>query len=485
MAAVDDRESHMNMILSSQWQNYKKTQGIGFESDVLSLTLMAETICSDRNTPYSISLSKPTITQNSNMRTLCINFEEKYRLASTEEVNVLTYKPIRDFFIFIGRCIAHKYAEDINPLRLIVSYEEETGHTPFTQLWEEMKPILFGVDPKGTYVVELTAEYTTWLKQHKGGFYHHIYDTYYQGVLTCIPVDIRDLYNNSIRLLEKKVLKDINEYSGYSHFSFTDSLITAKSLISNRIAFHTKAIYTKVAITYKIEENGKHGLRSIEGDVNIPCIYDDIEEFFHGIAKVMSNGRYGCININGEVVIPCIYEDIERYDDGQMKVKLKRRYGWIDKHLNTIAPCEYEAIEEFRNGLARVAKYGKYGYLNTDGKVVIPCIYENIERLDNGQMKVKLNGKYGWLDINQNTITSCEYEAFGKFKDGLAKVKKHGQYGCVNTNGTVVIPCIYEDIEQYDNGQMKVKQNGKYGWLDINRNTIIPCEYEAFDKFKD
>ena len=36
----------------------------------------------------------------------------------------------------------------------------------------------------------------------------------------------------------------------------------------------------------------------------IPCVYDDANYFFEGLAKVKQNGKWMIIDSNGQVIIP-------------------------------------------------------------------------------------------------------------------------------------------------------------------------------------
>lgn len=461
------------------------------------------------------------------MRTLCINFEEKYRLASTEEVNVLTYKPIRDFFIFIGRCIAHKYAEDINPLRLIVSYEEETGHTPFTQLWEEMKPTLFGEKPEGTFIMELSTEYMTWLRLHKNGLYHQIYDTYYQGVVTCIPIDFIDLYRNSVYLLEEKILRDMSIYKKeFTHFSFTDKSLTALSPISRKIAFHMRKKYTPTTIVYKIVEDGKYGIKSIDGDIYIPCKYEDIDVFQCGVAVVRSNGKYGCININGDTVIPCEYDDIKGFhDNGLAIVERNGRYGCIHIDGEETIPCIYRYMDvhdiphnggedafwrwekftskgeiatrcsfnesekgftcRLQEGLSIVNENNKYGFANAKLEVVIPCEYECAENFSEGLASVKKNGKWGCINLRGEEVIPFRFDGIGQFKDGIARVYENSMlYGLINNKGDMLLSCEYEYIYDFENGFATIQnRRDKFGLVNTSGEIVLPCMFDYVDDF--
>jgi hypothetical protein len=41
-----------------------------------------------------------------------------------------------------------------------------------------------------------------------------------------------------------------------------------------------------------------------KGEIAIPCVYDDANYFFEGLAKVKQNGKWMIIDSNGQVIIP-------------------------------------------------------------------------------------------------------------------------------------------------------------------------------------
>ena len=48
-------------------------------------------------------------------------------------------------------------------------------------------------------------------------------------------------------------------------------------------------------------------------EIVIPFIYDEVNYFFNGSAKVSINEKWGLINKVGQLVLQCIYDDIDYF----------------------------------------------------------------------------------------------------------------------------------------------------------------------------
>ena len=74
--------------------------------------------------------------------------------------------------------------------------------------------------------------------------------------------------------------------------------------------------------------------------------YDEIYEFYDGLARVQRNGMYGFINESGEEVIPCKYEYLSIFFSNEYcEVTKDDLSGLIDKTGQIIVPCKYDAVD--------------------------------------------------------------------------------------------------------------------------------------------
>ncbi len=103
-----------------------------------------------------------------------------------------------------------------------------------------------------------------------------------------------------------------------------------------------------------------------------------------------ANGKKALVDENGKELTPYIYDVIEDFSEGLAKVGIGGT--WVDVYV-------------------LVYTGGKYGYIDTKGKVVIPIRYDKAEDFKNGAALVKLNDESFYIDKKGSRV-----EKSGKVK---------------------------------------------------------------------
>lgn len=237
------------------------------------------------------------------------------------------------------------------------------------------------------------------------------------------------------------------------------------------------------------DNNHKHGLMNMDGNVIVPCIYDYVGTFSEGLVAVRKDDKTSYLDKTGRVVIKT-----EEFEGGYFSNGLaytrdgyidksgniirskyafhgnfseglayfedtaSRRLGYINRNFNevfTFNSDDYDFMTrahgrmlsrfytEFREGLAPVIKNRKYGFINKTGKLVVPCIYDDLRdyRVSKQFVYLKKNGKFGCIDKNGKEILPFIYDSVGEFSEGLACVFRDDKYGFVDMTGKEIIPC--------------------------------------------
>ena len=143
---------------------------------------------------------------------------------------------------------------------------------------------------------------------------------------------------------------------------------------------------------FYIDKQGKQ----VEG--LLPYSSEDLD--FHEGYAIIDNkeGKYGFLNTQGKIIIPCVYDEVKDYYDGLAWVCKDRKWGCIDILGNIVVPFVYSNCRDFKENLAAVEKDGKYGYIDKKGVVVIPFIYSFADDFIGGIARVSKNGKIGIVD---------------------------------------------------------------------------------------
>ena len=124
-----------------------------------------------------------------------------------------------------------------------------------------------------------------------------------------------------------------------------------------------------------MEQHNEHniGLINNKGKIMIPCIYKDVcvlqDEY---MAYKDKDGKEGVISINNEVIIPAIYDDV--YDGSCTAIVAKKgtKWGCIDYHNQTILPFDFDevCIIQDEPSVYSVRKNGQYYIIDDDGTTI-------------------------------------------------------------------------------------------------------------------
>ena len=225
----------------------------------------------------------------------------------------------------------------------------------------------------------------------------------------------------------------------------------------------------------------KYGVIDTAGKEVVPCIYDSIDAFEGGTARVKMGNQWGLIDTAGKAVIPFLtgFNSLI-FSEGLAAVndEITHLFGYIDRSGNMVIPFQYSYAGAFVDGFAMVAAHsGKYtssgdtinyyGIIDKTGKeIVSPNEYSIIgdSLFSEGLATVLKNGKYGFVDTTGKEVISCKYDWVSSFSNGFSVVRI-GQCGLIDKTGKEVLPCKYEGISILADGILRVKLDGKYGLL--------------------
>ena len=225
--------------------------------------------------------------------------------------------------------------------------------------------------------------------------------------------------------------------------------------------------------------------------------YEICGSFHEGLASVRNKktDKYGFIDLKGNLVIPCIYEEADDFSEGLCAVYSVKEnctlLGFIDNKGNNIIPIMYEGCEikrkyvrwprYFKDGYIDVRKYinnKEYGTLiGKDGKPLpgFTWDYERVYRFSENKAIFRNNGKYGFFNRNGKVVVPAKYDFVTDFHNGYASVQMNvdgtSKWGCINHDGVEVIPCMYENEIIFENGIALVSLDGEIGLIDVYGNS--------------
>lgn len=119
---------------------------------------------------------------------------------------------------------------------------------------------------------------------------------------------------------------------------------------------------------------GKWGVLDTQGKIVVPCKYDYIDCFSGARARVYNelngNRKWGLIDKNGKELVRPLYQDMNQFFDGLARVCMSNAYGYIDMSGKEVIPCIYSSAFDFIDGYAYVEKDSREFFIDRDGKEV-------------------------------------------------------------------------------------------------------------------
>ena len=123
-----------------------------------------------------------------------------------------------------------------------------------------------------------------------------------------------------------------------------------------------------------VMKDNKWGLCSLQGDILANCIYDTMDPFRDGLARVTRGGQSGLIDTRGNLIIACNYDFVlNECGQGLFLARKEGKWGCIDRNEKNIIPFRYDNIscQEFRGKLVFVAREGRTTvYLDKSGRII-------------------------------------------------------------------------------------------------------------------
>lgn len=212
-----------------------------------------------------------------------------------------------------------------------------------------------------------------------------------------------------------------------------------------------------------VKVEGKWGFIDKLGNLVIPPSFHRVEDFNNGFSVVFhlieeyeyeddgytyteEEGKYGLIDKEGKLRLDTIYDHIDKFVNGFAKISLERKEGFINSNGEISIPIHFDKVEKFSEGYAVVANYmirdsyHNFGY----EKEQIDSLEQEVEKLFN------TNGD----DFNK-VINHPTYREFQRAK--MQEPSEELMHGYINEKGEVVIDFQFDEAEEFKNGLAKVR----------------------------
>lgn len=173
----------------------------------------------------------------------------------------------------------------------------------------------------------------------------------------------------------------------------------------------------------------------------------DAAEYF----QFYEGKKMGIKTADGYVIIPAVYDFVAFSSDRLFTVTEGGHTAYFDEAGNIVLPFsnKYESYGNFTEGLARVMINEKWGFINIAGDEVIPLRFHYADEFADGRAIVR-NEKdlHGAIDTAGNLVIDYWFPVLTNFEKGYARFGDLKTWGLIDKSGVIVVPQQYISIGQ-------------------------------------
>lgn len=257
------------------------------------------------------------------------------------------------------------------------------------------------------------------------------------------------------------------------------------------------------------QDSNKYGVINLKGDTIVPFIYDHIDPFKNGFAKITKKDKIGVVNTSAVEVIPCVYDEIKDIEDGMAIVSKYGVYGVVNTNNDTIILIRNQSISNYYQGTYMVYKDYLFGVIDTTGANTVPfgasigipfsggdgyIISTNSKNndqkiIDRHNNEIFVFPGYGVRDFNNGYLGIWKKKITDKLAIYLNKNKNQAEeivtYKIVNIEGEVINDSLTIEYNLvFNNGFSRISRDNKIGVINIKGKQVIPCEYSKIYDFE-
>lgn len=250
--------------------------------------------------------------------------------------------------------------------------------------------------------------------------------------------------------------------NGYLNEKGEILLPTLGMTFSYNEAYEGKMIVCRQRDFLRLTFETKCGFIDEEGNLIAPPLFDDLGEFFEGVAIIQKDGKWGFINSKGEIFIEPQYEEVKRFSEGLAPLMINGKWGFIDKTNKIVIPAKFDTTEPFSEGLAVVYLEGRNycNYVNKNGELLNDTKYLGCRSFSEGLAAISVNGKHGFINKEGEIVIAPTFEGAQSFSEGFASVWLEQKSGFINKEGKLLTSGL-TSVSNFKNGLAVVSLNSQ------------------------
>lgn len=310
-------------------------------------------------------------------------------------------------------------------------------------------------------------------------------------IVPCIYDDISKLYNQNLFKVERGGLYNVIDMNNTLRFSNWFEKLRTPYRVKNR---------------YIVMIGNRYGVIDSKENYLIPAEYIEISTEGYSDGSYMAQnkeGKFGCITLDGNVTLPFIYDELSKSRGDNVISAKGGKCGLVKVNSGTpheISTCDYDDINR-SSGVFITKKNGKFGMLDESGNLVLKHKYDELKILSNGDGNPFIDARIGKKHylLNGEGSQVCKDVArkfdiigamscrsyYSRHFSFLKVQMKNGKYKIIDKVGKSMSEPIFDDIaDEYKNTFM-VAENGKWGLYHLlSKKMVVASEFDLliFDK---
>jgi hypothetical protein len=196
--------------------------------------------------------------------------------------------------------------------------------------------------------------------------------------------------------------------------------------------------------------------------------FADASAFSGGYASVMQDGRWGFISRDFTLAVPLLYDYVDDFHGGGARVALEGGVTIIDHTGQAKTPIAGN-VSRVENGHVVVTIDGQFGLVEfASGTFVLEPNFSGMKSFAEGMVPATRDGlMWNYYDQNGNLKWDVGFEGALPFSGGFAKVQNSASWAVIDFSGELVTDFEYDDLGDNSDGMMAFKRGGQWGFLEV------------------
>ena len=224
------------------------------------------------------------------------------------------------------------------------------------------------------------------------------------------------------------------------------------------------------------------GYIDAKGNMAIPAMYDAVEFFSCGFARVVMGEDLKFINKKGAMQTTPSFDGAEAFYYNYSTLHVYDYYGMMNNKFEVTVQPYFAALGTMGdNGLVAAKRYNdsKWEYVNAKGETKIAAMYDGASSFQDSVAVVTMGSKQGAINKSgEFTIQPThEYGLWNMGKGLLGYYDKNKRAGILDKNGNIVVSPIYYDLGNVSDGLIQTVGKVKCGYMNKKGEIVIPEIY--------